>query len=153
MRNKLVSIAAAAMMLSAGSALAHHPFQAEFDWKKPVTITGTITKIDWKNPHVALEVAGKDAKGAPAKWQVELGSPTALAEYGWSQTLLKSGERITIDGWQAMDGSLRANAKSVTAADGRVMFAASSFFDVRQQVSVPNPAGVTGTKGVKPNRP
>ena len=138
------------------SAFAHHPFDAEFDWKRPVTITGTVTKFEWKEPHSLIEIKGKDEKGAQAQWTIELGGQSVLRRSGWTPTQLKAGDEITVDGWLAKDGSKRLSAKSVTPSGGHELFAASSFFDLRRAPQAargrgPGPAPeATGTTGKKP---
>jgi uncharacterized protein DUF6152 len=122
-----------ALGMGAASAFAHHPFDAEFDWKRPVTITGAVTKFEWKAPHSMIEITGKDEKGAEAQWMVELGSQVELARMGWTSKQFKAGDRISVDGWLAKDGSKRVSAKSVTPSGGHELFAASSFFDLRRQ--------------------
>ena len=109
----------------------HHAFQSEFDWKKPTTLLGSITKVDWVNPHAQVTVDAKDDHGVAGTWTVEMGNPTTLTRYGWTQNLMKVGDKVSIDGWMAKDGNKRVNAKSVTLSDGRERFAASSFFDMK----------------------
>ena len=126
----------------------HHPFSDEYDWKKPVTLKGTVEKIEWTNPHVHLQVNGKDENGATGSWAVELNSPTALAKFGWTKDSVKPGERVTVDAWLAKDGTKRANAKSVTLSGGEELFAASSFFDPAS----PRPVATSGSKQGSPRR-
>jgi hypothetical protein len=130
-------------------ALAHHPFAAEYDWKRPVTITGTVAKLDWKNPHTMLEIKGKDERGAEAQWIVELGGPGQLTRAGWTRNAIKTGDQVTVDGWLAKDGSKRLSAKSVTIPGGRELFAASSFYTQSQQSARAggNTRSVAGTSG------
>jgi hypothetical protein len=118
------------LVLTAAPAFAHHPFAPEYDWKKPMTVAGTITKVEWMEPHVQLTINGKDASGSTASWVVEMGSPDELSKFGWAKSTLKQGDSLAVDGWLASDGSKRINAKSVRLSSGREMFAASSFFDV-----------------------
>jgi len=113
---------------SAAPALAHHPFAAEYDWKKPVTITGTVTKFEWQNPHSIVSVKGKDETGTEAEWMVELGSPGLLTSLGWNAHELKNGDQVTVDGWLAKSGKKQLSAKSVTVA-GHELAAGSSFFN------------------------
>lgn len=119
---------ALAVAASATPVLAHHPFAAEYDWKKPVSVTGTVTRFDWENPHSILEVKGRDENGPETDWTVELGSPGRLTALGWKPHELKAGDRVTVDGWLAKDGRKRVSAKSVTT-NGRELAAASSFFE------------------------
>jgi hypothetical protein len=128
MRNRLAGIALL-VAVSAAPALAHHPFAAEYDWKKPVTITGDVTRFDWANPHSTLTVKGKDETGAEAEWTVELGNPGRLTALGWNERRLKAGDRVSVDGWLAKNGKKQLSAKSVTLPAGRELPAASSFFD------------------------
>ena len=127
----LATAAAVSVVLTASSAFAHHPFDAEFDWKKPVTLTGTVTKVEWTNPHALVSIDVRDASGTVTSWTVELGSPRVLEKnYRWNGNLLKTGGKVTVDGWLAVDGGKLVSAKSVTLTDGNELFAASSFFDV-----------------------
>ena len=131
---KRVFLCATAAILFAGggaSLVAHHPFSAEYDWKKPVTVTGTVTKLEWKNPHAELMVKGQDENGNNADWMVELGGTDQLRRMGWTKQQFKAGEQITVDGWLAKDGTKKLSAKSVTLPNGRELFAASSFFSER----------------------
>lgn len=113
--------------VAASRAEAHHSFAAEFDSKKPITLTGTVTKVEWLNPHVRFYADVKDDKGAVANWEFELGAGTSLVRQGWTRTSLKPGDMIKVDGYLARDGSRLANAVTVSLADGRKLFAGSSF--------------------------
>ena len=106
--------------------VAHHAFAAEFDTDKPVTLVGTVTKIEWVNPHtwIHMDVKGKDGKVVP--WRIEGGAPNALMRRGWNRNSIKVGEQVTVDGFRAKDGSPTANGSQVKTADGRVFGAASS---------------------------
>jgi hypothetical protein len=106
-------------------ASAHHAFAAEFDAKKGIKVSGTITKLEWTNPHAWLYVDVKDETGKPTNWSFELGSPNGLIREGWRRTSLKQGDQVTIEGFVAKDGSNTANAHSVTLPDGRKVFAGS----------------------------
>jgi hypothetical protein len=128
----------------AGPAFAHHKFDPEFDWKKPVSIIGAVEKIEWMNPHVRVVIHGKSADGIAGNWTVEMASPNRLSQSGWTRDVVKIGDRLTVDGWLAKDGSKRANAKSVKLAEGRELYAASSFFDTARPVA---------TSGSKPRKP
>ena len=119
-------ILALALLLSRSSAYAHHSFAAEFDTDKPVQITGTVTKVEWTNPHVRFYVDVKNDQGEVVNWNIELGPPLILRHLGWRQDSLKIGDQVTVEGYSARDGSKMANAKKVTLADGRSVFAGSS---------------------------
>jgi hypothetical protein len=148
---KRIAAATAIVLGIAGSSvLAHHPFDAEYDWKRPVTITGTVTKFDWKNPHAAIEVKGKDQAGAEGQWSVELGSMAELQRAGWTSSQFRAGEQITVDGWLAKDGSKRVSGKSVKLPNGRELFAAGAFFEPGSRPSAAAPT--TGTTQPKPAR-
>src|SRR5262245_3990629 len=124
---------AALLALAATSTVsAHHAFAAEYDWKKPVTITGTVTRVDWSNPHAFLFIDGKDEGGNSAMWKLELGGLRALSRYGWNKAMLKQGEQVTADGWLAKDGSKTVSARTVKIG-GKELFAASSFFDMNMR--------------------
>jgi Family of unknown function (DUF6152) len=117
---------AAAVLLSAAPAVAHHAFSADFDSKRPITLDGTITRVEWTNPHAYVYLDVKDTNGKTANWRVEFGSPDELA--GWTTPPLKVGQQISIGGWQAKNGSKFANAGSLTLATGEKLSGASSYY-------------------------
>jgi Family of unknown function (DUF6152) len=122
--------AAIAIALTAVQAFAHHPFAPDYDWKKPVTVTGTVTKVQWASPHASVAIDTRDTSGT-TNWDIELGSPKVLEKnYRWNANSLKTGDKVTVDGWLAKDGRKLMSAKSFTLTDGRELFAASSFFDL-----------------------
>jgi len=104
---------------------AHHAFSSEFDANKPVKIKGTVSRIEWINPHAWIHVDVKEADGKITKWMVEGGSPNALIRRGVTTQLLKVGMEVVVDGYQAKDGSTRANGRDITLADGRKLSVSS----------------------------
>jgi hypothetical protein len=116
-------IATCAVLLGSGSASAHHSFAAEFDAEKPLTLKGTVVKWEMINPHgwITIDVPGPDGK--TVQWMVETSNPNGLMRLGWTKHSLKPGDQITVDAYQAKDGSNTANAARVTLADGRKVFA------------------------------
>jgi hypothetical protein len=116
-------------LLLAQTLSAHHSFSAEFDRNSPVTLTGSVTRVDWGNPHIWVFMDVKDDTGTVSNWGVEGGAPNALFRNGWRKDSLKVGDTVTVEGSKAKDGSLRANANRVTLPDGRRVFAGSSSGD------------------------
>jgi hypothetical protein len=106
---------------------AHHAFAAEFDANKPLTITGTVVRLEWTNPHARLVVEAKDPSGKTVTWDFEMGPPNGLMRQGWSRTSLKQGQEVTIEGFHSKTQPYIANARTVKLADGRRVFAGSSF--------------------------
>ena len=121
-----LSMLALAIFVSAWPVLGHHSFAAEFDADKPVEVSGAVTKVEWANPHARFYVDVKDDQGNIVNWNIELGPPLILQRLGWRHDSLKIGDQVTVEGYSARDGSKMANAKKVTLADGRSVFAGSS---------------------------
>ena len=116
-----------AVVLGAAPARAHHSFAAEYDSKKSVMLTGSVTKVEWLNPHVRFYADVKDETGTVHNWEFELGSGTSLVRQGWTRTSLKPADLIKVEGFLARDGSRLVNAVSVSTPDGKKFFAGSSF--------------------------
>jgi len=114
--------AAALLILTTMRASAHHSFAAEYDENSHVTVSGTVTKFKWINPHAWLYVDRKGQGGQITKWSFELGSPVGLTARGWKKTDLKVGDQIKVEGYRAKDGSNKANAGLITLPGGRKMF-------------------------------
>ena len=127
MRTKFVVMVAAAVLLaSAGRVVAHHSFSAEFDATKTFKYTGTVTKVEWMNPHTFFYIDVVDEKTKKVtNWAMEMGSPNGLMRQGWTRNSMKVGERVTVEGSLAKDGSPTGNARTVML-NGKRMFAASS---------------------------
>jgi Family of unknown function (DUF6152) len=128
MKATLLTILAASfgLLASAPPMLAHHSFAAEFDQSKPITLVGTVTKVEWLNPHAHFYVDVKDASGTVTNWDLETGSPNALGRRGWTRHSLKVGDVVTVEAFHAKDDSNLASARQVTLADGRKVFAGSA---------------------------
>ena len=128
----------------AGSATvrAHHAFAAEFDARKPVTFKGTVTRVEWVNPHVWIHVDVPTKDGKTESWAVEGGTPNVLFRRGVTKQSLKAGTEVIIDGYRAKDGTRRANGRDLTLADGRKLFLGSSGTGApyRDQVTAWRPA-------------
>ena len=132
MKAKFALIAGFLMVCSAAPMLAHHSFAAEYDGTKRINITGTVTKVEWMNPHARFYVDVKDESGKVTNWNFELGAIPVLLKQGWRKDSLKVGDQVTVDGARAKDGSNTANAQRVVLPDGRRVFGGSSG-DVPQQ--------------------
>ena len=113
-------------------ASAHHSASAEFDVTKRITVQGTLTKVDWINPHAFLTVQGKADNGKAETWKVELGSPGALTKTGWKRASVKTGDEVEIKGWYARDGKRIINAEGVkNTRTGLELDAKSSYHDTK----------------------
>jgi Family of unknown function (DUF6152) len=125
MRTTLAALVLGSLIASA-PAVAHHAFAAEFDQNKPIKLKGTVTKMDWINPHSWIHIDVKNADGTVTNWMIECGSPNTLFRKGLNKDSLPNGVEILVDGYMAKDGGNRANGRDVTFSDGRKLFLGSS---------------------------
>ena len=127
MRTKLaILLGVVGLLMAAVPMWAHHAFAAEFDAQKPVKLKGTVAKVEFINPHSWIHMDVKDSDGKVTRWMVEGGSPNALFRRGVKKDDLPQGTEILVDGYQAKDGSNRANGRDITFADGRKLFVGGS---------------------------
>ena len=129
MRSKVVMLAAVVgfgMIATTAQVVAHHAFAAEFDANSPVRLRGTITKMEWINPHAWMHLDVTNEDGTVDSWMIEAGPPGALVRRGWSKNSVTAGIEVLVEGYQAIDGAFRANGRDVTFPDGRRLFAGSS---------------------------
>jgi hypothetical protein len=128
MRRVLVAIGAAALgwLAATAPASAHHSFAAEFDRNLTVNVTGSVTKVEWANPHARFYVDVKDEGGQTVNWDFELASPNGLMRRGWTRNSMKIGDVVTVTGYRAKNHPHVGNASTVTLADGKKLFAGSS---------------------------
>jgi uncharacterized protein DUF6152 len=126
MRNKLTIVTGLGLLLVAAPVWAHHAFAAEFDSTKPVKLRGTITKVEFINPHAWIHIDVKGDDGKMVSWMVEGGSPNALYRRGVTKDSLAKGTEVVVEGFLAKSGDNRANGANVTLTDGRKLFLGSS---------------------------
>ena len=122
----LIPAAVLAVLAAAAPLAAHHAFAAEFDGTKPVTLKGTVTRMEWTNPHAWLHIDVKGPDGKVVAWMIEGGAPNALLRRGWNRTSVAVGTAVVIQGFRARDGSNRASGGDVTLPDGKKLFIGSS---------------------------
>jgi hypothetical protein len=124
---RIAAAAACATLLTAVPTAAHHSFAAEYDANRPITVTGTVQKLEWTNPHAWLYVEGRDQNGTQQVWEFELAPPNGLMRNGWRRDSLQPGQQVTVIGFRSKTSSTMANARAVRLSDGRQVFAGSSF--------------------------
>jgi hypothetical protein len=130
MRAKMLTVMAGGLIMAAVPMLAHHSFSAEYDRAKTVKLKGTVTKVEWMNPHARFYLDVKDEGGKVVNWEFELGSPNGLMRSGWTKNSLKIGDVVEVNGSQAKDGSNLVNANNVAFENGkRVLGGVSSADD------------------------
>jgi len=122
---RVTLIAASALLLAALPSLAHHSFAAEYDGAKPATIKGTVTQVEWVNPHSWVHVDVTDENGKVTAWSCETAPPNMLYRQGWRRDSLKPGDQVVVEGFLAKDGSNTMSARSVVTPDGKKLFAGS----------------------------
>ena len=127
MRTKLiVAIVSVGFLAAAVPVVAHHAFAAEFDANKPIKLQGTVTKMEWINPHAWLHIEVKKPDGKVEQWMIEGGTPNTLLRRGITRDSIKIGTEVLVDGYQAKDGSLRGNGRDLTLKNGQKLFMGSS---------------------------
>jgi hypothetical protein len=126
MRTKFALLIAGLTLTAAAPVLAHHSFSAVFDATKKVSVTGTVTKFEWTNPHIWFYFDVKETNGAMTAWQCEGGAPNSLVRRGWNKNSMKVGDVIAVEGSRAKDGSNTCAASSVKTSDGKQLFAGNA---------------------------
>jgi Family of unknown function (DUF6152) len=129
MNSKLTIAICGGLMAAAIPALAHHSFSAEYDRAKTVQLKGTVTKVEWMNPHARFYLDVKDDGGKTTNWEFELGSPNGLMRQGWTAHSLKIGDVVQVNGSQAKDGSNLVNASKVAFENGKTVLSGASSAD------------------------
>jgi hypothetical protein len=121
-----VVVGGVALLLAAVPVMAHHSFAAEYDAQKPVKFTGTVTQMEWINPHAWIHIDVKKPDGTVDEWMIEAGTPNTLLRRGFTKDSLKPGTEVLVDGYQSKDGSLRANGRDLTLPNGQTLFLGAS---------------------------
>jgi len=123
---KPAMVATLGLLIAAGPAFAHHPFDSEFDVQAPVTLTGMVTTLDWTDPHVVIHVDVKDTSGQTRNWNFETGSLAEMEKNGWTKTTLKQGDQITVQGYRAKSEPYVASARMIELPGGKKLSSAAS---------------------------
>ena len=126
LRTASLAALVALLIFAVAPASAHHAFAAEFDAKRPIKLQGTVTKMEWINPHAWIHIDVKKPDGKVESWMIEAGAPNALLRRGFTKASLPVGTVITVEGYQAKDGANRANGRDITFPDGKKLFVGSS---------------------------
>ena len=130
MRKMLAAVVPVSVLIfAAAPAWAHHAFAAEFDAEKPIKFKGTVTKMEWINPHAWIHIDVKSDDGKVTPWMIEAAAPNSLLRRGWTKNSLPAGTEILVEGYQAKDGANRANGSVITFTDGKKLFVGSSAGD------------------------
>jgi Family of unknown function (DUF6152) len=122
----LVAVTIAVVSAAGTATRAHHSFAAEYDRTKPITLKGTVTRVEWQNPHIYFYLDVKGANGVVENWAIEGGAPNTLYRAGWRKDSLQAGNEVTVEGWLAKSGARLANMRAVVLADGRSVLGGSS---------------------------
>ena len=125
-KTKVAAYATIFIMMAAASVGAHHAFTAEFDGNQPVTLKGTVSQVEWINPHSWVYIDVKDADGKLTPWKIECGAPNQLLRRGWNKNSIPVGAEVVVEGYRAKNGSNTANAKDIVTPDGKRFFVGSS---------------------------
>lgn len=126
MKRGVLGLVVVSLVMAAVPVMAHHSFAAEYDSTKPIEFKGTVTKVEWANPHIYYYVDVKDKDGKVINYAVEGGTPGQLYRQGWRKDSLKVGDVVTVSGFRAKDGSNHVNGRGVTLPDGRRVFGVSA---------------------------
>jgi hypothetical protein len=134
-RNAAIIAAAIVVLVIVGAVpvFAHHAFASEFDANKPVKFKGTVTKMEWINPHAWIHVSVKKPDGTVEEWMIEAGTPNTLLRRGFTKQSLLPGTEVVVDGYQSKDGSLRANGRDITLPNGQTLFLGNAVPDAPYQ--------------------
>jgi hypothetical protein len=116
----------ALLMLAETPVMVHHAFSAEFDADRPVKFRGTVTQMEWVNPHAWIHIDVKKPDGTTEEWMIEAGTPNTLFRRGLTKQSLQPGMEVLVDGYQSKDGSLRANGRDLTLPNGQTLFLGST---------------------------